>query len=231
MHTMQKMPASFTPSPGRGPGKPCGCGEGRWRRSFFGSPFCADESGAIVVLFALVLPVIIVLLGGALDYSRALEARIRLQTAAQSTLSNLSSHIRSGMVRNRHQLRSMFIRHLRAEYMNRLREKGLDLETAYIILRREKMGLRVNVRVKARMHAPFLGIIGNKWIDVRATASMRINADTNAYVRERRCEWLLRRYRRAHDLQQFLELMRQKGVDPERLRKYEDLYDLCHSHG
>ncbi len=190
-------------------------------------PRDADESGAIAVLFALALPVIVLFLGGALDYSRALEARTRLQTATESTLSNLHSRIRSGMVRDRRQLASLFLRHMRAEHEKRLRKKGLKLEKAHISLARSRM----NVTVQAKVRAPFLGLVGQGWIPVTAVAGVRITPSPSTRRMQWVCRRLLSRFRRAHDLERHLRRMRAKGAVPERIHRMEELYDGCLAEG
>lgn len=46
--------------------------------------FCRDERGVALVLFAIIAPVVIVIAGGAVDYARSLQAREKLQSAADA---------------------------------------------------------------------------------------------------------------------------------------------------
>ena len=176
----------------------------------------------MVVLVALLLPVMVLLVGGALDYSRALEARTRLQTATESALSNVVSHIRGGVVHGWRHLQTLFVRRMRAEHERRLQKMGVALESAR--LRPVRRGLEVTVKAKVRM--PFLGLAGYGWMPVTAQAHMPILPSADRVDRAR-CAYLLRRFRRYHDLERFLRRMRKRGISPDIISRYEEAYERC----
>ncbi len=116
-----------------------------------------DERGTVAILTAISLPVLMLFVGGGMDYARALDARARLQSAVDAALLATASHRMTHPDLTDAQLEAYFRKLMRDAATRRLAKKlNLDLST----LSFSRDGDRLQAHISGTMQTTFLKLIG-----------------------------------------------------------------------
>ena len=143
--------------------------------------FRGNDRGSIAVMTALTLPVMALLLGGTLDYTRGLTARSKLQAKVDAALLATMTHMRQMDNPTQAQLKAYFMKELN------YRLSGTRL-SKLITITEEKLTLddrnTMTAIVRARMKTAFLGslTIENMQIAVKAQTKASQSATEVALV-------------------------------------------------
>ncbi len=133
-----------------------------------GSRALGDERGVVAIMAAASLPVLVLVVGAASDYARALNAKTKMQTALDAALLATASHRMARPETTSDELSDFLRRRLKGEYERRL-QKIATVDVDRITLTMDDKTLKAEVKGKIRNS--FLGIIGISSFDMRVQAA------------------------------------------------------------
>ncbi len=128
-----------------------------------------EESGSTAVVFALVLPALLGLIGGAVDYAAYTKDQTRLQSAADATALSIAREMTLGpMTQDRAQ--ALAVSYSAANFGGMVAATGSLVENG--------MAVKVVLQKSAEMPLGILAMAGGV-TDVAASATARVNANPN----------------------------------------------------
>ena len=132
--------------------------------------FRRDDRGNAALMVTLALPLLMLSIGGAMDYARALDARARLQSAVDAALLATASHRLANAGISDGELLAYFRRMLREARDKRLQKK-LQLDVAGAALTREDDVLQA--RVSGTFTTTFMRLAGIDTMPIGVTSETR----------------------------------------------------------
>lgn len=129
-----------------------------------------DARGTVAIMAAFALPVLVLAVGGAVDYGRALDARTRLQTALDAAILATASHRMANPGLAKDELLTFLKARLQGEMERRSREY-FDTNINDVSLHMQ--GMKLVATASGSIETPFLGIIGTQSLTVAARATVR----------------------------------------------------------
>ena len=132
--------------------------------------FARDERGNMALMVSLVLPVMVLTIGGGMDYATILQRKTQLQNAVDSAALATHLHYQNNPTISTGRLNAYFNKHLMASMTPKLRS-SLTITMRQVQLDRKNDTL--NVKVKAYTPTSFLRLAAINRMDISASAEVK----------------------------------------------------------